>query len=44
MQKDKQLANSNEINENHEMGHEEDLTRFGMLDFIRKEREAEIEE
>jgi hypothetical protein len=43
-QKDKQLTSSNEIIENQEMNREEDLTRYGLLDEIRRDRENEIEQ
>ena len=38
------LINGTEINENHEMIHEEDLTRYGMLNDVKIERENQIME
>ena len=41
-QKDRQLTNFNEITENHELIHEEDLTRYGLLADILVLRDEEI--
>ena len=42
-ERDRLLTNQNEMNENHFMTQEEDLTRYGMLNDIKIEKEKIIE-